>query len=281
MTYTSLSQRLQETADSLKSKVPTTPRIGLILGSGLGPLADRIENQTVIPYEDIPHFPTSTVRGHAGILVFGTLGGQPVVALKGRFHLYEGWKAEDCVYPVRVFRQLGCDTLVVSNAAGGVNRSFSEGDLMILDDIVNFQFANPLIGANDESLGPRFPDMSEPFSKRLRGLAEEVALEKGVAFQRGVYWANTGPTYETRAELRMMGRMGADAVGMSTVPEVIAAVHCGFQDILGVSCITNMATGETVDKPNHQEVLDVAKRVEGAFCDVVTGVLERLDRGNE
>lgn len=272
----SLMETLRETADYLRTKVETTPEIALVLGSGLGPLADRIENPTVIPYEEIPHFPRSTVVGHSGVLVFGTLSGKQVVALKGRFHLYEGWEAKDCVYPVRVFRQLGCHTLVVSNAAGGVNRSFSEGDLMLIDDIINFQFANPLVGANEDELGIRFPDMSQPFSKKLMKLAEEVALEQGVAYQRGVYWANTGPTYETRAELRMMGMMGADAVGMSTVPEVIAAVHCGYQDILGISCITNLATGENVAKPNHQEVLDTAKRVEGAFCDVVSGVLARI-----
>lgn len=271
-----LLQNLDETVAALRARSPDTPEAALILGSGLGPMADRIEDPIVIPYEEIPHFPRSTVSGHAGKLVFGTVRGRKVVALKGRFHLYEGWDAGDCVYPVRTFRKLGCETLVVSNAAGGVNRTFTEGDLMLIDDVINFQFANPLIGGNDDALGPRFPDMSRPFSSRLRKLAEEVALELGVAYQRGVYWANTGPTYETRAELRMMGRMGADAVGMSTVPEVIAAIHCGFKDILGISCITNMATGESVAKPNHQEVLDVAKRVEGAFCDVVSGVLERL-----
>lgn len=277
MTQTNpLLEKLDETAAALAEKSPAAPEVALILGSGLGPMADRIEDPVVVPYEEVPHFPRSTVAGHAGKLVFGTVSGKRVVALKGRFHLYEGWSAGDCVYPVRTFRRLGCQTLVVSNAAGGVNRSFTEGDLMILDDVINFQFQNPLIGTNDDALGPRFPDMSKPFSARLRGYAEEVARDLGVAYQRGVYWANTGPTYETRAELRMMGQMGADAVGMSTVPEVIAAVHCGFTDILGISCITNMATGENVAKPNHQEVLDVAKRVEGAFCDVVAGVLARL-----
>jgi purine-nucleoside phosphorylase len=271
-----LMDNLRETADSLRTKIPAAPEVALILGSGLGPLADRIEDPVVIPYEEIPHFPRSTVVGHSGVLVFGTLSGKRVVALKGRFHLYEGWQATDCVYPVRVFRQLGCHTMVVSNAAGGVNRHFREGDLMLIEDIINFQFTNPLIGPNDDDLGGRFPDMSQPFSKKLLGLAEEVALENKVCYQKGVYWANTGPTYETRAELRLMGQMGADAVGMSTVPEVIAAVHCGYQDILGISCITNLATGEDVAKPNHQEVLDTAKRVEGAFCDVVSGVLARI-----
>lgn len=271
-----LKQKISETAAALRKQVKTAPEVALILGSGLGPLAERIEGPTRVPYGEIPHFPTSTVVGHSGQLVFGTLGGKAVVALKGRFHLYEGWSPGECTFPVRVFRALGCKTMVVSNAAGGVNRFFREGDLMLIDDIVNFQFTNPLIGPNDESLGPRFPDMSQPFSRRLLALAEEVAREKKVAHQRGVYWANTGPTYETRAELRMMGRMGADAVGMSTVPEVIAAVHAGFEEILGISCITNMATGESAAKPNHEEVLATAKRVEGAFCDVVTGVLSRM-----
>jgi len=268
--------RAEEAATLLKTKIVEAPEVAVVLGSGLGPLADRIEDPVVVPYEEIPHFPRPTVEGHSGKIVLGKLGGKAVVALKGRFHLYEGWDPAVCAFPVRVFRALGCRVMIVSNAAGGVNRSFSEGDLMILDDVINFQFQNPLIGPNDEALGLRFPDMSRPFSPRLQALAEEVALEQKVAYQRGVYWANTGPTYETRAELRMMGQMGADAVGMSTVPEVIAAVHAGIEEILGISCITNMATGETVAKPNHDEVLETAKRVEGAFCDVVTGVVARL-----
>ncbi len=272
----SLTARLDESAARIRSRLPDSPEVAVILGSGLGPLADRIRDPVRIPYGEIPHFPRSTVEGHAGILVCGTLGGRKVAAMKGRFHLYEGWSPDQVAYPVRTLRRLGCKTLVVSNAAGGVNRNFAVGDLMLIDDIVNWMFENPLAGRNDEAVGPRFPDMSRPFSKRLLGLAESVCLEKRIPYRRGVYWGNMGPCYETRAELRMMARMGADAVGMSTVPEVIAAVHAGFEEILGLSCITNKATGERVEKPNHQEVLDVAKRVETSFCDVVTGVLERL-----
>lgn len=271
-----LNQRLEETCASLREKAPDAPEVAIILGSGLGPLAGEIQDAVRIPYREIPHFPTSTVKGHDGAMVFGTLGGKRVVAMKGRFHLYEGWTPSNCVFPVRVMRKLGCSRMVVSNAAGGVRRTFRVGDLMILDDVINWQFQNPLIGPNDEAMGPRFPDMSAPLSPRLIQIAEEVALEKGIPHHRGVYWANSGPCYETRAELRMMGRMGADAVGMSTVPEIVAAVHCGFEEILGISCITNLATGEISAKPNHQEVLDAAKEVEGRFCGLVEGVLSRM-----
>jgi purine-nucleoside phosphorylase len=273
-----LRAKLDETVAFLRGRTKVKPEVALILGSGLGPLADRIESPVRIPYEEIPHFPRSTVEGHSGLLVFGKLAGRPVVALKGRFHPYEGWSPERVVYATRTFRHLGIRKLIVSNAAGGVNRSFRIGDLMIIDDFVNFQFVNPLIGRNEDWLGGRFPDISRPFSTRLQGLAEAVALEAKVPFQRGVYWANMGPTYETRAELRAMGQLGADAVGMSTVPEVIAAIHCGFQEILGISCITNLATGDSAAKPTHQEVLDVAKRAEQGFCTVVEGVLARMGR---
>lgn len=273
-----LRQKLDETVAFLRARSKATPEVALILGSGLGPLADRIGSPTRIPYEEIPHFPRSTVEGHSGILVFGELAGRRVVALKGRFHPYEGWSPERVVYATRTFRHLGIKKLIVSNAAGGVNRNFKTGDLMIIDDIVNFQFVNPLIGRNEDWLGGRFPDMSRPFSPRLRALAEEVALAEKVPFRRGVYWANMGPTYETRAELRAMGQLGADAVGMSTVPEVIAAIHCGFDEILGISCITNLATGEISAKPTHQEVLDVAKQAERGFCRVVEGVLAKMGR---
>lgn len=274
-----LRQRLDQTTRFLRARSSERPEVALILGSGLGPLAERIQDPVVIPYEEIPHFARSTVEGHGGVLVFGTLGGRRVVALKGRFHLYEGWSPQDCVYPVQVFHRLGAQALLVSNAAGGVNRNFQEGDLMMLDDVINFMFQNPLIGANDEAVGPRFPDMSELFSPRLQKLALEVARDRKVPLRRGTYWANSGPTYETRAELRWMGQMGADAVGMSTVPEVIAATHIGFPEVLGISCITNMATGETVAHPNHDEVMEVAKRVEKGFCELVEGILERFDEG--
>ncbi|HZG78240.1 MAG TPA: purine-nucleoside phosphorylase [Paenibacillus sp.] len=251
------------------------PAIALVLGSGLGVLADEIENAVTISYGDIPHFPISTVEGHAGELLIGTLAGKPVLLMKGRFHMYEGYGAETVSFPVRVMKALGVTTLLVTNAAGGINAAFQPGDLMLISDHINFMFKNPLIGPNDPEVGVRFPDMSEAYSKRLRALARGVGEKVGVSFQEGVYAGLLGPTYETPAEIRMLRTLGADAVGMSTVPETIAARHSGIE-VLGISCISNMAAG-MLDQPlDHAEVMETAERVRETFIRVVKGIVAEL-----
>lgn len=266
---------IREAAGALRENLPFAPEVGLILGSGLGVMADTLENPVVINYGDIPHFPVSTVAGHAGELVAGEIEGKKAVIMKGRFHLYEGYDVKKVTLPIRVMKELGVRTLIITNAAGGINESFEPGDLMLIRDHINFMFRNPLIGPNDEALGVRFPDMSEPYSGRLRELARKAAESQGLSLREGVYLGLLGPSYETPAEIRMMRTLGADAVGMSTVPEVIAARHAGLE-VLGISCISNMAAG-ILDQPlSHAEVMETAERVRETFVKLVRGVLSLL-----
>ncbi|MBA2879076.1 purine-nucleoside phosphorylase [Anoxybacillus kamchatkensis] len=266
---------IEQAAQFLKEKFPTSPQIGLILGSGLGVLADEIEQAIKIPYSDIPNFPVSTVEGHAGQLVYGQLEGATVIVMQGRFHYYEGYSFEKVTFPVRVMKALGVKQLIVTNAAGGVNESFEPGDLMIISDHINNMGGNPLIGPNDAALGVRFPDMSEAYSKRLRQLAKDVANEIGLRVREGVYVANTGPAYETPAEIRMIRVMGGDAVGMSTVPEVIVARHGGME-VLGISCISNMAAG-ILDQPlTHDEVIETTEKVKADFLRFVKAIVRNM-----
>lgn len=266
---------IQEAKAAIEAKTSLKPQIGLILGSGLGVLADEIENAVAISYSDIPHFTKSTVVGHKGQLVIGTLEGKTVVAMQGRFHYYEGHGLDAVVFPVRVMKALGVETILVTNAAGGINTSYQPGDLMLIADHINFTFRNPLIGPNDETEGVRFPDMSEAYSKRLRGVAKEIAKEQGISLQEGVYCGLTGPTYETPAEIRMLRILGGDAVGMSTVPEVIVARHIGLE-VLGISCISNMAAGILEQPLNHEEVIETTERVKADFLKLVHGILAKM-----
>lgn len=249
--------------------------IGVVLGSGLGDYAKYLEDARILPYADIPGFPLSTVPGHAGELWSGLLHGKRVLMMRGRFHCYEGHPLNDVVLPVRVMARLGIKTLILTNAAGAVNVDFAPGDLMLITDFINFSGKNPLIGPNIDKLGPRFPDMSRAYDKRLRAIAGQVAAEKGIGLREGVYaWLN-GPCYETPAEIRMLRVLGADAVGMSTVPETIAAVHAGLH-VLGISCLTNMAAG-ILDTPlSHEEVTKTANRVREDFRSLLDGVIAAL-----
>lgn len=267
--------RMNEAVKYIQTKFSGTIEIGLVLGSGLGMVADLVENPVVIPYKDIPHFPVSTVEGHAGELVIGTLQGRTVVVMKGRFHLYEGYGVDKVAFPIRVMRRLGVEKLLVTNASGGVNTAYRPGDLMLIADHLNFQFTNPLIGANVDEFGPRFPDMSEAYSRRLRAVAHEVAKEQGLALQEGVYFGLLGPSYETPAEIRMIRTLGGDAVGMSTVAETITARHAGIE-VLGISCISNMAAG-ILDQPlSHAEVIETTERVKETFLKLVLGITPRM-----
>ena len=249
--------------------------IGVILGSGLGDYAEALKDAVKLPYSEIPGFPRSTVAGHAGMWCCGTLYGKRVVMMQGRFHYYEGYGMKDVTLPVRVMQKIGVKTLVVTNAAGGVNLGYHPGELMVIGDMFSMTAQNPLIGPNLDAFGPRFPDMSCAFDKELRALAHECANEQGFALREGVYAQMTGPTYETPAEIRMLRTLGADAVGMSTVPEVIVARHGGMR-VLGISCITNMAAG-ILDQPlNHAEVTETANRVKGQFRNLLDRIIEKM-----
>jgi purine-nucleoside phosphorylase len=272
-------QEIKQSAQYMKEKVKDLPEIGLILGSGLGVLADEIENPVKIPYEQIPNFPVSTVEGHAGQLVFGTLKGANVVAMQGRFHFYEGYDMKKVTFPVRVLKEMGVKTIIVTNAAGGVNESFEPGDLMIISDHINNMGTSPLIGPNDSDLGVRFPDMSQAYSRELRTLAKHAASELGIKVQEGVYVGNTGPAYETPAEVRLARVLGGDAVGMSTVPEVIVANHAGMK-VLGISCISNMAAG-ILDQPlSHDEVMETTEKVKANFLNLVKKIVADIHESN-
>jgi purine-nucleoside phosphorylase len=271
----SLIDRINQTRDFLKGEVELSPEIGLILGSGLGNLADEIEEAIKIEYKDIPNFPLSTVEGHEGALVFGKLKGKSVVAMKGRFHYYEGYGLEDVTFPVRVMKSLGVEKLIVTNAAGGSNIEFVPGDLMLIEDHINFSLRNPLIGTNYEELGSRFPDMSRAYDREMIESAKSVSEALGIDLKRGVYAWVTGPSYETPAEVRMLSKLGVDAVGMSTVPEVIVARHGGIK-VLGISCITNMASG-ILDKPlDHSEVIETSEIARDKFIKLVLGIVEAI-----
>lgn len=261
-------------AEAVRPRIRVTPRVGIILGSGLGGIASAIEHAFRIPYGEIPGFPSATVVGHAGELIAGTLGPTPVVALSGRFHMYEGHEASLAAFPVRVLHALGAAVLVVSNAAGGTRPTLEPGTLMLLKDHVNFMFRNPLIGPLEEG-DVRFPDMSEPYDPELRVLAHRVAGEQGTALVEGVYFGLLGPSYETRAEVQMVAKLGADAIGMSTVPEVIVARALGMR-VLGISCVTNLACGLAAAPITHDEVLETTARVAARFQELVRGVVAKL-----
>lgn len=268
--------RIKEAAGYIESRCSTKPEFGLVLGSGLGVLADEIENPCRISYKDIPHFPVSTVEGHAGQLVLGTFMDKSVLVMQGRFHYYEGYSMKDVVFPIRVMKQLGINRLLVTNAAGGVNESFSPGDLMLISDHIKFFDESPLRGPNLDALGPRFNDLSAAYTPRLRAMANSAAMNMEIELKEGVYAHMAGPSFETPAEIRMLRTLGADAVGMSTVPEVIAAAHGGME-ILGISCITNMAAG-ILDQPlNHEEVMETGRMVEKKFSRLVRGVVKNWD----
>ena len=268
-------EQINETHDFILEKITVKPQVGLILGSGLGTLADEVENATVIPYTDIPNFAKSGAIGHANELVIGELEGKIVLAMKGRFHYYEGFSMDEVTFPVRVMKALGIEQLIVTNACGAVNTDFKPGDLMLIEDHINLTGQNPLIGPNNDELGTRFPDMSNLYDKDLRKLAADVAAQQGFGLQTGVYAWWSGPTYETPAEIRMIRTLGADAVGMSTVPEAIIARH-GQMRVLGISCLTNMAAG-VLDQPlNHQEVIEVAAQVNKKFTGLIKGVVAAL-----
>ncbi|TMV51361.1 purine-nucleoside phosphorylase [Paenibacillus mesophilus] len=275
MSELTMEQRISEAVRFIEDEIPYSPEVGLILGSGLGVLADAMEDVTVIHYEEIPHFPLSTVEGHAGELLVGLINGKKAVLMKGRFHLYEGYDVATVSFPVRVMKALGVKSLLVTNAAGGINTSFAPGQLMLIRDHINFMFRNPLIGRNENALGVRFPDMSEAYSAKLRSTAREAAAELGLELQEGVYAGLLGPSYETPAEIRMLRTIGADAVGMSTVPEVIAARHAGI-DVLGISCITNMAAGILDAHLSHAEVMETADRVKESFLGLVSAIIPKL-----
>jgi purine-nucleoside phosphorylase len=266
---------IEEAAAFIRSTTDVRPEIGLILGSGLGVLGDELEDAVTIPYEDIPHFPVSTVEGHAGELLIGKLQGRSVVLMRGRFHMYEGYEPERTALPVRVMKALGVTTLLVTNAAGGVNLGYKPGNLMLISDHINMTGRNPLIGPNDNALGVRFPDMSDAYSSRLRKIAKETAAELGFAVQEGVYVGLLGPNYETPAEIRMLRTLGVDAVGMSTVSEVIVARHSGIE-VLGISCISNMAAG-ILDQPlSHEEVMETTEQVKEQFLSLVLSVIPKM-----
>lgn len=263
---------IKQTAEFIQQKVNFTPEVGIILGTGLGGLVNHIEIAHSLPYNEIPNFPISTVEGHAGRLIFGTLGGKRVVAMQGRFHYYEGYAPEQVVFPVRVMKMLGIENLFVSNASGGINSSFRVGDLMVITDHINL-IPNVLIGKNYNELGPRFPDMSEPYSRALDALATEVAAEKGIKLQYGCYVGTTGPTFETPKEYGYFKAIGGDAVGMSTTPEVIAARHMGLP-VFGISIITNAAfSGQ---KSTHEEVQQEGAKAEKRMSALIVGMLERM-----
>lgn len=268
-------EQIDQAAAFVRQRTKVKPQIGMILGSGLGALAREIDADATIPYAEIPNFPQSTVEGHSGQLVLGRLEGKPVVAMQGRVHFYEGYTLQQVVFPVRVMRALGAGVLLVSNAAGGINRQWYRGDLMIIADHINFFGSNPLIGPNDPDLGPRFPDMSQPYDPEFIALVERAATAEGITVRKGVYVGVRGPSYETPAELRMLGRWSADAVGMSTVPEVIAARHMGMR-VLGITAITDMATGEQVQQVTHEEVMAVAKEVEPKFIRLVRRIVREM-----
>lgn len=270
-----LQAKIKESSKYILEKTKFQPEIGLILGSGLGAIADQIEDAEFYPYNEIPNFPVSTVEGHAGRLVIGTLEGKKVVAMQGRFHYYEGYHMQEVTFPVRVMKLLGIKTLVVTNAAGAVNTGYKPGDLMLISDHLNLSGNNPLIGKNLEEFGTRFPDMSDPYNKELRQKVKEIAKSLEIELQEGIYACMSGPTYETAAEIRMVRTLGGDAVGMSTAPEVIVATHSGIK-VIGVSCMTNMAAG-ILDQPlDHREVMETSEMAREKFIKLMRNVIKGI-----
>jgi purine-nucleoside phosphorylase len=270
-----LYDRVQDALSAVRNRSALQPEVGIILGTGLGGLADQISVEAAIPYQQIPGFPLSTVESHAGRLLLGRMGARPVVAMQGRFHRYEGYSLAQVTFPVRVMRALGAGTLVVSNACGGMNPLWTPGDLVLLSDHINLLGDNPLIGSNDDRLGPRFPDMSDPYDAELRALARSVAAELGITLREGIYVAVPGPNLETRAEYRMLRGMGADVVGMSTVPEVIVAAHAGMRTV-GISIITDQCLPDALEPANIDRIIETARRAEPSLTRLIAGLVERL-----
>ena len=267
---------IEEAVRAVRARTACVPEVAIILGTGLGALADEVLVETRIPYAEIPGFPLATVESHAGRLLLGTLAGRRVVAMQGRFHRYEGYTLQQIAFPIRVVHRLGAGILVVSNACGGMHPLWGPGDLMLISDHINLLADNPLVGPNDDALGPRFPDMSEPYDAELRALARRVALERGIPLREGVYVAVPGPNLETRAEYRLLRTLGADVVGMSTVPEVVAAVHLGMR-VLGVSIITDQCLPDALQPASVDRILAVARGAEPRLTGLIRGVLERLN----
>jgi purine-nucleoside phosphorylase len=274
MTYL---QQVDEAVASIKTRAPgsAVPDVAVVLGSGLGDFANRLSDAATMPYGELPNWPASKVIGHEGKLVIGRLGGKRVAALSGRAHFYEGHDLRTVSFAARVIGRLGVKVLILTNAAGGVNVNLKPGTLMVMDDHINLMGSNPLVGPNEDAFGPRFPDMSEVYSRRLRAITDEAAREQGLKIGHGIYVALHGPSYETPAEIRFLRGIGADAVGMSTVPEAIVARHMGVE-VLGISCITNAAAGVLPQPLNHDEVMDVARQVRGAFAALLEGIIGRL-----
>ena len=268
-----LAARIVQASDVIRQKWSETPRVGIILGTGLGSVAGQIETDVEIDYEEIPHFPHSTVVGHTGQLVCGKLHGVPVVAMEGRFHAYEGYSQRQITFPVRVMKALGADLLIVSNACGGMNPQYGLGDIMVIEDHINLMNGNPLIGINDDDMGPRFPDMCQPYDPTLIQRALEIARRENFAAHKGVYVAVTGPNLETRAEYRFLRTIGADVVGMSTVPEVIVAVHAGMR-VLGLSIVTDLCLPDALKPANIDEILATAAQAEPKLSKIVLGIIE-------
>ncbi|MHC1747971.1 MAG: purine-nucleoside phosphorylase [Cellulosilyticaceae bacterium] len=267
--------QIMESVNYIKEKTSYNPKVGVILGSGLGNLVSAVENPEYIDYKAIPNFPVSTVSGHEGRLVFGTIKGVEVVLMQGRFHYYEGYTMKQVTYPVYVMKQLGIDKIIVTNACGGINTNLHPGSLMLITDFINLFGNNPLMGINDERLGVRFPDMSEPYKIELINKAKKIADAMNIEWAEGVYAGFMGPYYETAAEIRMIGRHGADAVGMSTVPETIVANYLGM-DVLGIACITNMATGIQKEKHSHERVVATAQKASSDLCKWVEQIIQEI-----
>ncbi len=268
--------KIQETANYIRAKVGEMPKTAIILGTGLGALVDHIDDKQYIPYKEIPNFPVSTVEGHSGNLIFGRLGTKPVMAMQGRFHYYEGYDMKQVTFPVRVMKELGIETLYVSNAAGGMNKEFRVGDIMIITDHINLFPENPLHGKNDNRLGPRFPAMTEAYSHKLIDLADKIAAEKGIRVMHGVYVGTQGPTFETPAEYEYFRIIGGDAVGMSTVPEVIVANHGGMK-VFGVSVITDLGGKDVRDVPTHEEVQKAAEEAQPRMMEIMKELVARAE----
>jgi purine-nucleoside phosphorylase len=270
-----LFERIQEAKKTIQTRWSGKPRVGIILGTGLGGLTEDIKAEAVFAYKEVPHFPMSTAPSHAGRLVCGQLGGKTVVAMEGRFHFYEGYSLQQITFPVRVMKALGCDVLMVSNACGGMNAQHAKGDIMIIEDHVNLLGDNPLIGPNDDRLGPRFPDMSQPYDRELIALAQRVAIEERIPCQKGVFVAVSGPNLETRAEYRFLRGLGADCVGMSTVPEVIVGVHCGLRN-LGFSIITDMCLPDALEPARLEDIVATANIAEKKLRVLVRRIIQEL-----
>jgi purine-nucleoside phosphorylase len=271
-----LYEKALESAEYIKTHTKKRPKIAVVLGSGLGKLTADFTDTEELSYKDIPNFPVSTVAGHKGALLAGKLGDTEVYAMEGRFHFYEGYSMKEVCYPFYVFKLLGVEKVVLTNACGGINREFAPGTLMLITDFINMMGTNPLIGPNDERFGPRFPDMTEPYSLELRNLAKQTADELGIAYKEGVYMGFMGPCYETAAEIRAFAGMGADAVGMSTVPETMVCNYMGMK-VLAVSCITNMATGIQTVKHSHARVLEIANQAGDTLCRWLGAVIQRME----